>query len=61
MKFVSWKATPSAATVSRSASGAPSSGAMMRPTAAALPFMYASRAARSAMRTRSQSTRIESM
>ena len=39
MKFVSWKATPSAATVSRSASGAPSSGAMMRPTAAALPFM----------------------
>ena len=37
MKFVSWKATPSRATAS--GSGAPSSGAMTRPTVAALPSM----------------------
>jgi hypothetical protein len=37
MKFVSWNATPSAAISSRS--WQPSSGAMIRPTAAALPFM----------------------
>jgi hypothetical protein len=39
MKFVSWKATPRRATSSWVPSGAPSSGAMIRPTVAALPSM----------------------